>query len=215
MSSAPRLEGNKVSCAEPPALGGLHLDIKEVEATSLFRVFVKTGGELRIDAAKARGAGRYDDPRNPALYAVTYSSDDVMTALAEVGAIREQPEGGRLIVRNQFHEEGKVARYAAARSLQILSLTEDNLLKLKAADTVRENSYFKCQELALAIYKAFPEVDGLEYVSRKFPPHICWALFDRGVRRTKLRATNVMRLQDDQSYTTALATRRLVLLPRD
>jgi hypothetical protein len=196
-------------------LGELPLELKEIEATSLCRIFTTVGGELRSDPKKARGYGRFDDPQRPPRFAVTYFGADLMTGLAEARAIREPSEGGRLIVRPDFHDRGQVASYTAERPLRILPLTEDNLFKLNAADTLREIDYFKCQQLAAAIYSAFPDVDGLEYVSRKFPPHLCWAIFDRGIAAVNLRPSAITLLKEFTEYDDIIRAKRLIVLPQN
>ena len=203
------------ACINGVEIGLSQLKISKVPAETFIRVFRRPGGELNLTPGMYPATGRFDDPDTPSAYAATYMSDGVLTSLFEVRAVVQPPYRGRLVIRRSFHDVAKVARYAAKRELNVLPLTEENVNRINAIDVVREADYPGCRAIAKAVYHAFPDIDGIEYVSRMYPPHPCWTIFDRGAKDAGLRATSVTALSSEPEYIEALTSGNLTLAPID
>lgn len=199
-------------------INGVDVSLSQLQLTSVHpkrftRVFKRSGGELDLSLRPA--LHRFDDPDDPPAYAAAYVADGVLPSMFEARGILRPPQRGRLVVPRRFHNHAKVARYDGNRELNVFCLIEQNVNRIDAVDAVREADYPKCQAIAKAIYEAFPEVDGIGYVSRMYPPHMCWAIFDRGARDARLRPSSIAPLAEEPDYIAAVLGGDLVVAPSD
>ena len=197
-----------------PDISGLTLDVCHVRADTLLRVARRPGAELALDPARATRAARYDDFRQPAQYAVTYMGSEVVAATAEARIARSNTNGAIIVSEQHFHQ-ALVVRYEADRELVLLSLTGLNVVRLNAAEFMWEAGYDSCQRFAAAVHDKRLDVDGIAYPSRKWPSATCYAIFDRGVRASKLRAVATSVLSAEAQFRQLVEAGVIVINPSD
>ena len=97
---------------------------------------------------------------------------------AFVEAVLRKPSGR--IIGRAYVEERAWTELTVRRSLRLAKLRDEGLhwhgtdAAISAAD-----DYSTSRRLALALYSAFPEADGIAYRARHNNGEICYALFDR------------------------------------
>jgi RES domain len=86
----------------------------------------------------------------------------------------------RRIVAPSFVNDRGWTAMSATRSLKLAQIFDRGLVWHGVdAAICSANSYANSQALALALYSAFPDLDGLAYRARHNNGEICYALFDR------------------------------------
>jgi hypothetical protein len=215
MKRGKRTPDDKAMLERAVDLSHLELRRTSVSAVQLRRIFRRPGRELCHTPPPRPGAARFDDVHDPPRFGMTYAAEDVLTALFEARGIVEPPLGGKLVVRSEFIDTARIAYFRADSSLNVLSLTEDNAARMGIVDIIRECDYTGCRQVAMAVYQALPDVDALEYVSRRFTPHRCWAVFDRAIRRVGLRLFSSLPLDGNRTFIKAIKDGILVRAPKD
>lgn len=81
-------------------------------------------------------------------------------------------------------ETRHLSTLSIAHELRFLQFEGRGLAHLGiGADRAHAEPYAECQQLALALWRAHPEIDGLQYRSRWDTSTLCWAIFDRAAHK--------------------------------
>lgn len=132
---------------------------------------------------------RFDAPAGE--YRTLYAAETLVGAFVET-ILRSN----RRVLAPAFLHDRKWSILRVARPLRIAKLYDNGLLWHGVdASICAGNSYAEPQQLALALFNAFPDVDGIAYRARHNNGEICYALFDR------VEATDLTVLEDHEFYT--------------
>jgi hypothetical protein len=120
-------------------------------------------------------ANRFDAPDGE--YRLCYLADSPEAAFVET--VIRSPDQTRLVLRSLLKRKD-LSRVWIAGDLHFALLEGHGLNRfgLNAGD-VADELYDECQRYALDIWRAYPELDGIQYRSRWDNSRQCWAVFDR------------------------------------
>jgi hypothetical protein len=120
-------------------------------------------------------ANRFDAPGGE--YRVCYLADSPEAAF--IATVVRSPDQARLVLRSLLERKDlSLVRSAADLHFALLEGHGLTRFRLSAAD-VADELYDACQNHALEIWRACPEIDGIQYRSRWDNARLCWAVFDR------------------------------------
>ena len=133
------------------------------------------------------GRHRFDDPSGRAIdgagYGVLYVAQDPETAFCETvlhdGSLFRH--GSFEVAQSALSERSLVAfRHRSKDSLSFADMTGNALKSLGLNNDISAgDDYLLPQQWSKAIHDAFPDVDGIRYVSRQRNDCYCFAVFDR------------------------------------
>lgn len=120
-------------------------------------------------------ANRFDAPGGE--YRVCYLADSREAAFIET--VVRSPDQARLVLRSLL-ERKDLSQVRSTVDLHFAllegpGLTRFGLIVADVADDLND----ACQGHALEIWRAYPEIDGIQYRSRWDNARLCWAVFDR------------------------------------
>jgi hypothetical protein len=117
---------------------------------------------------------RFDAPNSE--YRTLYCAARLAGAFVE--SLLRRP-AGRVVARG-YVEEHAWSELTVRRTLRVAKLRDEGLhWHSTDAAISASHDYIEPRRLALALYVAFPEVDGIAYRARHNNGEVCYALFDR------------------------------------
>lgn len=154
-------------------------------SNGLLAVEIPPGGELVRIHQKVHGPvffgpappsppqNRFDAPAGE--YRVLYGAAELIGAFVET--VLRKP--GRLLRRAEV-EDRAWSRLQVMRPLSVAKLYDEGLQWHGTdASEIGGDAYAPARQVALELYQAFPDLDGLAYRSRYNNGQVCVALFDR------------------------------------
>jgi hypothetical protein len=124
--------------------------------------------------------GRFDAPAGE--FGVCYFGESIGVAVLET-LVR----GSRRLLDRADLESRAVSAVATGEPMRCLQFEGAGLPRLGiGAEQAHAASYADCQQMALDLFSAHPDVDGVQYRSRWDNSLLCWAVFHRA--ETKLGA---------------------------
>jgi hypothetical protein len=125
-------------------------------------------------AAGTPPRGRFDAPAGE--FGVCYFGESIGVAVLET-LVR----GSRRLL-DRVHLESRMASAIATREpMRVLQFEGAGLSRLGiGAEQAHAADYTDCQRMALDLFEAHPDVDGVQYRSRWDNSLLCWAVFQRG-----------------------------------
>ena len=117
---------------------------------------------------------RFDAPNRE--YRILYCAERLAGAFVE--SVLRRP--ARRIVARAYVEERGWSELTTRRALRLVKLRDEGL-HWHATDAAisASDGYGAPRRLALALYTAFPEADGIAYRARHNNGEVCYAVFDR------------------------------------
>lgn len=117
---------------------------------------------------------RFDAPNRE--YRILYCAERLAGAFVEL--VLRRP--ARRIVARAYVEERGWSELTTRRALRLVKLRDEGL-HWHATDAAisASDGYGAPRRLALALYTAFPEADGIAYRARHNNGEVCYAVFDR------------------------------------
>jgi hypothetical protein len=137
-------------------------------------------------------SNRFDAPDGD--YRICYIGEAPEVAFIET--VVRSPDQTRLVLRSAL-EAKDLSSIATAADLTVVRLDGPGLNRfgLGVAD-ITDDLYDNCRRWALEVWRAYPEVDGIQSRSRWDNDHLCWAIFDRAEAKLGLNVTGTKWLGD-------------------
>ena len=143
-------------------------------ASTLWRVHRREHDPLWFGPAPGTAArGRFDAPTGE--FGVCYFGESLGVAVLEA-LVR----GSRKLLDRASLEARAVSSIETGEPMRFLQFEGAGLAKLGiGADHAHSANYADCQRMTLDVFRAHPEVDGVQYRSRWDTSLLCWAVFNR------------------------------------
>lgn len=174
---------------EPPAaavLAGVPAEVRVLPAGSaLWRLYFRGGSHPNLwDAFRAHGPvrGRFDHQLPPAhaqLRKILYAAEHGPTCLAEVF------QDTRLIDREA--REPWLVAFEMAGDVPLLDMTGSWPTRAGASMAIATGPRPRSQRWSRAVYDAYPEVEGIYYLSSMHGSYHALALYERAQKKMPLR----------------------------
>lgn len=121
--------------------------------------------------------GRFDAPAGE--FGVCYFGEST-----DVAVLETLVRGSRRVLDRTGLEARAVSTVAAREPMRFLQFEGAGLARLGiGAEHAHAAAYADCQQMALDLFNAHPDVDGIQYRSRWDNSLLCWAVFERALPR--------------------------------